>query len=461
MPISPRLTEILADLGTVLTVDLAGLTDEELMADQAAVERVGRVVDAARIRFAGEAGARSRPELGDEGLSRSQNFTSAALFVSVVTGTSVSESRRRLELGKRLRGEVQLGGTTGPEPYPLTSQALHSGDLAVEAAAIISKTCAALAERGLPADDVARAEQTLVDETTTRHLTPDQTAKAAIRLRELLDPDGTEPRDDVHQAQRSLTYVQASDGMIRGRFALTPEQGGVWLSSIESLQSPRLAGPRFVSEDEFVTEAALADTRTQPQKNVDAVTELIARAAGAPDMPRLNGATTTVNVHVTLDDLEAGRGAAWIDGIHEPVPISTIEQLRCSSPVVTTLFGDKGEVLQHGKKRRLFSAAQNRALAARDGGCTWATCDRPPSMCETHHVSEWISADHPPGRTDIDNGVLLCHFHHSHLHRSSWKLVMKDGVPHIVPPPWVDVEQNPIPTTRRRTILGSPRRPAA
>ncbi|GLK16746.1 hypothetical protein GCM10017602_12280 [Herbiconiux flava] len=225
------------------------------------------------------------------------------------------------------------------------------------------------------------------------------------------------------------------------------------MSSIRALQSPRVTGPRFVDGDEYVT----ADGRTAAQKNADTVTELIARAAGADDMPRINGAIATVNVHMTLDDLLAGRGVGWIDGIDQPIPASTVAQLRCASPVAATLFGDKGEVLYHGKTKRLFTPAQNRALAARDGGCVWPSCDRPPSYCETHHANEWVSDDHPPGRTDIDNGVLLCHFHHSHLHKSPWKLVMHDGVPHLIPPRWVDTEQTPIPTTRRRTI----QRPAA
>jgi hypothetical protein len=461
MPLTPRLTEIATDLEAVLGVELADLTDDHLLADQAAVEHLGRLIDAARVRFAGEVGVRSRSELGDEGLSRSQNFTSAAKLVSAVTGVSTRESASRLALGARLRGAVQLGGVTGPTPFPAVSAAFDHGALAVEAAAVITKHCVVLAERGLGPDAISSAEQTLVDETVNGCLTPDQTAALAIHVRELLDPDGAEPRDELHRQLRSLTFAHSSDGMIRGRFALTPEQGGVWLNSIEALQSPRAVGPRFLSEDEFVAQAATADTRSQPQKNVDTVTELILRAAGAPEMPHLSGATTTLNVHVALSDLEAGRGVGWIDGVDEPVPTSTIEQLRCHSPVVTTIFGDTGEVLHHGKNRRLFSPAQNRALAARDGGCVWPRCERPPSWCETHHVAEWVSADHPPGRTDIDNGVLLCHFHHSHLHGSSWKLLMQGGVPHIVPPRWVDTTQTPIPTTRRRTDLTERHRPAA
>ena len=283
-----------------------------------------------------------------------------------------------------------LGGGEGPVPFPAVDRAIDEGSLGVEAASIIVRHCSDLTVRGCASELVATAEQTLVDETLTRGLTADQTAKLAIHLREVLDPDGAEPRDELHQQQRSLTIGQASDGMIRGKFALTPEQGGVWLASIQAMQSPRVTGPRFLSEDEAVAQFATADTRTQAQKNADTITELLARAAGAADMPRINGATTTVNVHITLDDLETGRGVAWIDGIDEPVPASTVAQLRCHSPLAATVFGDWGEVLHHGKTKRLFTAAQNRALAARDGGCVWPDCDRPPSYLSLIHISQGI-----------------------------------------------------------------------
>ncbi|MCS5713921.1 HNH endonuclease [Herbiconiux sp. CPCC 205716] len=437
----------------MLPADLPTVSDVALLEEIAASEAQLRVVQAWVIRLAGEAGVRSRPELGDEGLSRSQNFTSPVALLANVTGASAKECKARLELGKRLRGEVLLGGGEGPAPFPLVSEALDSGDLPIEAATTIVKRCTELADRGCAPDVVAGAEETLVDKTLSCHFSADETARMAIHLRDVLDPDGAEPRDEVHQQLRFLTIGQSPDGMIRGKFALMPEQGGIWMSSLQAMQSPRVSGPRFMEEGDYVT----ADDRTSAQKNADTITELIARAAGAEDMPRINGATTTLNVHVTLADLEAGRGVGYIDGLDEPVPASTVAQLRCSSPMAVTLFGDRGEVLFHGKTKRLFTAAQNRALAARDGGCVWPNCDRPPSYCETHHVDEWVSDDHPPGRTDIDNGVLLCHFHHSHLHKADWKLVMQGGVPHLIPPRWNDPEQAPIPTTRRRTIT----RPAA
>jgi hypothetical protein len=455
-----QLKKIASDLQGVLGAvrsRLAGLSDEAVLELMADFEAVARLASAGGVLTAGEVGLRSRPELGDEGLSRSQNFTSPVKLVSSVTGASARECKARLDLGGKLRGAVLLGGGEGPAPFPLVARVLGEGVLGVEAASAIVKQCSVLADRGCPADIVALAEETLVDQTLSCRLTADETLRAAIHLREVLDPDGAEPRDEVLQMQRSLTIALAPDGMYRGKIALAPEQGGVWMASIQAMQSPRVTGPRFLDEDECVAQMVTADTRTQAQKNADTVTELIARAAGADDMPRINGAIATVNVHMTLDDLEKGRGVGWIDGIDQPIPASTVAQLRCSSPITATLFGDKGEILYHGKAKRLFTASQNRALAARDGGCVWPSCDRPPSFCETHHANEWVSDDHPPGRTDIDNGVLLCHFHHSHLHKTPWKLTMHDGVPHLIPPRWVDTEQKPIPTTRRRTI----QRPAA
>jgi hypothetical protein len=382
------------------------LDDAALLAFGAAFEQVARVVGAVQTRVAGEIGARSRPELGEDGLSRSQNFTTPAKFLAAVTRTSTREAKCRLDLGDRMRGAELLGGGAAPDPFPHVQAAMSRGELGVECAAVITAECATLIKRGIDPVLVSEAEEHLVAAARNPLLTADDVPRLAVRIRESLDPDGREPRAEAQHEARSFTLARSADGMYRGRLALPSEDGALWCGALQAMTSPRTT-PRFVPEDEFVAETITADTRTLPQKMADAATELIARAAGAPDMPHLAGATTTVNVHVTLADLENGRGPGWIDGLDEPVPMSTIERLRCHSPQVVTVFGQHGEVLHHGKTRRLFSPAQNRALAARDGGCVWPGCDRPPSGCETHHVEEWKSPAHPLGRTDIENGVPL------------------------------------------------------
>jgi hypothetical protein len=322
MESNDRLKEIARDLRVVLGAmrsRMAGLSNEAVLALMADFEAVGRLASAGQVRTSGEVGMRSRPELGDEGLSRLQNFTSPVKLISNITGASMRECKARLELGRKLRGSVLLGGGEGPAPYPLVTQAIDEGVLGTEAASAIVRQCNELSDRGCSTDLVASAGQTLVDQTISCRLTADQTSQAAIHLREVLDPDGAEPRDEVLQMQRFLTIAQAPDGMMRGKFALTPEQGGVWLASIQAMLSPRVTGTWFLDEDERVAQIVAADTRTQAQKNADTITELIARATRADDMPRINGATATLNVHISVEDLEAGHGVGWIDGVDEPV----------------------------------------------------------------------------------------------------------------------------------------------
>ena len=147
-------------------------------------------------------------------------------------------------------------------------------------------------------------------------------------------------------------------------------------------------------------------------------------------------------MHVSVSDLEAGRGVGWIDGSTEPVPMSTVEMLACDSDMIVTLFGSDGGVLNQGKAKRLASRRQRRALAARDGGCVIPGCRVPPSRCQAHHVVPWVSSSFLAGRTDLDNLVLLCPFHHATIHTSAWQLEMIHGKPHVREPGWRG-RQNP------------------
>jgi hypothetical protein len=86
---------------------------------------------------------------------------------------------------------------------------------------------------------------------------------------------------------------------------------------------------------------------------------------------------------------------------------------------VPILFDRDGQVVNVGRDHRLFTHRQRIGLAARDGGCVWPGCDRPPSWCEAHHIDEW-DAHH--GHTNIADGVLLCRFHHLLVHDRGWRI---------------------------------------
>ena len=86
-------------------------------------------------------------------------------------------------------------------------------------------------------------------------------------------------------------------------------------------------------------------------------------------------------------------------------------------------------------------AAIRRAITARDRGCAWPGCDRPPNWCDAHHVKFW---GRDLGATSYHNGVLLCPYHHTEIHREQWTIrTHPDGTPEFIPPTRIDPHQQP------------------
>ena len=86
------------------------------------------------------------------------------------------------------------------------------------------------------------------------------------------------------------------------------------------------------------------------------------------------------------------------------------------------LIDHDGQPLWLGTEKRLFNRHQRRALRHRAGGvsaCEFPGCPT-TRFVETHHIAGVAEAG---GLTDLDNGVLLCSFHHHELHRKRWQIV--------------------------------------
>ncbi|MEJ7690838.1 MAG: HNH endonuclease signature motif containing protein [Nocardioidaceae bacterium] len=81
------------------------------------------------------------------------------------------------------------------------------------------------------------------------------------------------------------------------------------------------------------------------------------------------------------------------------------------------------------------------ALAIRDQGCVFPGCERPAAWTEAHHIIAWADG----GPTDINQGCLLCSFHHHLIHQGQWAVQMAtDGTPEIIPPARIDGDRTPI-----------------
>ncbi|MGI8752367.1 MAG: DUF222 domain-containing protein [Acidimicrobiales bacterium] len=102
-------------------------------------------------------------------------------------------------------------------------------------------------------------------------------------------------------------------------------------------------------------------------------------------------------------------GASLVDGT--PLHPATAATVGCDAAHVTHTVGEGGELLALGRKTRKWSTAQRRATMVRDGGtCRFPGCWR--RRADLHHQQFWTDG----GRTDIDNGFLVCRRHHALLH---------------------------------------------
>jgi hypothetical protein len=113
---------------------------------------------------------------------------------------------------------------------------------------------------------------------------------------------------------------------------------------------------------------------------------------------------------------------------------ATLQLLACNATIRTALLAPGGALLDLGRSQRLATPAQKTALLARDGGCIIPGCTVPGDACDAHHVTWWENL----GPTDLDNLALACGRHHTEIHQRTWDVHIRDGIPWVRPPSWID-----------------------
>ncbi|MES1169741.1 MAG: DUF222 domain-containing protein, partial [Leifsonia sp.] len=214
---------------------------------------------------------------------------------------------------------------------------------------------------------------------------------------------------------------------------LDPESAALVTDAVDAVTAPRRGGPRFVDSGAVShAEALVTDGRTIEQLALDALVEMVRIAACADDGRVFGVRRPAVRVHVTAADLDRRAGAAYLEGQTAAVSVATAHRIACADGYIPILFDDQGAPLRLGRSARTFSDHQRVALSAVWGGCALPDCDRPPSWTEAHHINEW-ERDH--GRTDVENGVLLCRHHHLMVHNNGWKVRRSGTRYELLPPP--------------------------
>jgi hypothetical protein len=389
---------------------LASLTDDEVMALQSEFAGLRRRVDAGSAVVAGEIARRSKHELGYSGLAQRVGARTAEKLVARLSGMSAPEARAMVTVGESL-------GAEAPWLEPVVARVV-AGDLSVGAAAAIT---VGLGEptADVSVDELAVAAVELTE--STAGLPPEKVAARARQARDELDVAGVADREAHLRSRRSLRLIPQDDGMTRIIGLLDPENAALVTDAIDRVTMPRRGGVRFVDTAEKLrAEGIVADSRTTEQLALDAFVQMVLLAGQVDDGRIFGERAPAVRVHVSLADLDRRAGKAGIEGQTSSLSISTAERMVCSSGLLPILFDDTGQPVKLGRKSRLFTAAQRIALAARDGGCLIEGCDRPPSWCEAHHIDEWTRHH---GKTDVEDGVLLCQHHHMWLHDTGARIV--------------------------------------
>ena len=397
--------------------ELSGVTEvssaelEHLLGAYAAA---GRRVDAGLAVLAGEVERRSSREHGHLGLAQSSGDRTSDAFVSRVTGSSGAAARQLVTVGRLLDAT--------PPWFADVATGVAVGSVSVGAAAAITTGLGAPSASVSP-DALLDAAQALLE--SAGGLPPEKVARRARELRDELDAAGVASREEALRARRFLRLTPQPDGMTRLVGMLDPESAALVTDAIDCVTAPRRNGPRFLDPAERARADALErDPRSTEQIALDALVDMI-RIAGAADPGRVFGIRRpAVRIHVDARDLATGDGPATLEGQTAAVSINTAERLMCGGylPVVF----QPGGALDVGLTQRLFTERQRVALAAIWGGCAVQNCDRPPSWTEAHHATHRERG----GRTDIDNGVLLCRHHHLLLHNGGWTITRPPGPGH-------------------------------
>ncbi len=293
-----------------------------------------------------------------------------ATWLARATRTTVRSSRRAVHLATAL------------ETYARLREGYAAGAVNTEQAEVIARALDAL-PTDIPATVKADAEQRLVD--LAGHHDACDLRVLGDRVLDVVAPAVA----DAHEAAR----LEAGERAAARKTMLTTALG----------------------------EIPVEGGRPEPVKAATGVElgaafcELLEKLDGSQVPEMSTGATVVVTM--TLETLTGGLAAATLD-TGDRIAAHTARRLACESDIVPVVLDGRREVLDVGRRKRLFTRAQRIALATRDKGCTAVGCRTAAWFCHAHHDQPWATG----GTTDLANGRLLCPTHHRTAHDPRYEI---------------------------------------
>lgn len=219
--------------------------------------------------------------------------------------------------------------------------------------------------------------------------------REAKRRRRVNDREAKDARE-----RRSLRWWwDEPAGLLRLEGALASGDGVVFVDAVNRLMTKAPGDP----------DVALAPLE---QQRADAMLQLASQSLGADSDPD----RATVVVHVQANQLSAGGAAGEVvDG--PMLPPAVVDRLGCDGRIETVIHDGSGVPVGIGRASRQIPAWLRRQIAHRDQGCRFPGCET-TYWVHIHHLVHWSRG----GRTDLDNLVTLCGFHHRLVHEHGWRI---------------------------------------
>ena len=375
----------------------------------------------------------------------------------------------RSEAARNVRTAAELGRV------PDAQSALAEGEMCMANAARLAR-----AARDTSPDAVQDDAEFV---NLAKTLPPDEFAQASQRwtARHQNAADLAE-RHRRNRRNRSVRFWNGDDGTVQMRGAFDAEMGARIQARIRdeaerlrradrrlmrngTATNPEDAAGNGVAPKEAAGNSSegIGAVRTRDQRMADALDRILADAptgrtasddTGPQDSTSGDTASgdgtgpeghkahsTQIIVRADLADLlDECSGIGEIAGVGL-LPAGVVDRLSCNADVSVVLFGDQFTPLYEAVASRAPTAAQRRALIARDGACIG--CGAPPGDCEAHHIIPWKRG----GPTKIDNLVLVCWSCHDRIHDHNWQVVVRGGRYRLIPP---DTGSPPNPAPSRK-----------
>ena len=396
------------------------------------------------------------------------------------------------------------------QAHPAVAGSLAAGSITVDHVRVIADVTGRL-PKDLPAEGVAACEAFLLDAAAVDdpNALRRRGVELVAHLVQDTDPDPTEEVETAAVARRQVWINStAVDGLVGLRGYLDVEAAELLRSALSPLSAP-VPGPdgepdtrsaprraadalvdlvgracehRCVPGEGYVrphitVTVHAADLTTDPDPDTGPDDRACPECATRASSARATAAGGTAAGDGTGGDTTAGAGNGPGADVRRSVPPGTIDALRqgrarahrrrglaqlthfgplsraaarrlaCDAEITPITLDTHQVPLDVERSTYTVTGELRRALIARDHGCAFPGCGRPPGWCHAHHIRHWADG----GPTALTNLVLVCGFHHRTIHHGGWQVTLgTDAHPWFTPPPWIDPTRTPRPAHTRR-----------